>query len=277
MGSTKINRNFIVAHQSEARPLIDYYHLTKDVSYRAFPVYANENVKLVISGEGKINCAAATAYAYDLNNHFSVPVIWINIGIVGHAVHEIGSLWRVNKSIDATTSNVVFPINVLRSAGINGESLLTVDKPETVYSQQALYDMEASAFFQTASRFSSLESITSFKIVSDNKENRLEKITLEMATKLIQVQIEAIDRYLEKFENYMMVYFKKSNQIIDIKEQLFSKYRFTHSQKRQCEELLHSLAIHEVQYDYQELLANTQAKQILNSLNGHLTQVQLAT
>ena len=277
MGSRKINRNFVVAHQSEARPLIEYYRLTKDVRHRAFPVYANDNVRLVVTGEGKINCAAATAYIGSLGGEVSEPAMWINLGVAGHAVHEIGSLWRVNKSIDATTSNVIFPINVLRSTDIDGESLLTVDRPETVYPQQVLYDMEASAFFQTASRFSSLESITSLKIVSDNKNHGLEKFTLATATKLVHAQIEVINRYLEKFEKHIIIDSKKDKHTIDIKEQLFRKYKFSHSQKLQCEELLHSLAIHEVQYDCQELLANSQTKQVLDSLKARLTQVQLAT
>ena len=275
MGGPKINRNFIVAHQQEARPIIEFYRLTKDVGHRAFTVYANDNVKLVISGEGKINCAAATTYCYSLQSHSQVQAIWINLGIAGHAVHPIGSLWRINKVIDSSTSNIIFPINILRSSSISGESLISVDQPETAYPLEVLYDMEASSFFQIVSRFVSLEYINSFKIVSDNITQPIDEFNRLHTSQMIESYIEIIDDYLNKLEGKLIINFNKMSQIIELKEKLFRKYKFTHAQKLQCEELLKSLAVHGVQCG-QELLQHNRARQILDSLSYRLKQVQLA-
>ena len=275
MGGQKINQSFIVAHQQEARPIIEFYRLTKDVGHHAFTVYANDNVKLVISGQGKINCAAATTYCYSLQSHSQMPVIWTNIGLAGHAVHPIGSLWRINKVIDSSTSNIIFPTNIFRSSNIIGESVISVDRPETAYPLASLYDMEASTFFQIVSRFVSLEYANSFKIVSDNIAQPIDKFNRLHTSQMIESHIEIINDYLNKLENKLAINFNKIPHNIELKEKLFHKYKFTHAQKLQCEELLKSLAVHGVQCN-QELLQHNRAKQILDSLSHRLKQVRLA-
>ncbi len=274
MGGKKIKRNFVVAHQVEARPIIEFYRLTKDITHRAFNVYENDHVKLIVSGEGKVLCAAATAYCYSLQSCPEVPAMWTNVGIVGHAVHQVGSLWRINKVTDLTTSNIIFPMNILRSSSIYGESLISVDVPETGYSGNSLYDMEASAFFLTASRFASLEYINSFKVVSDNKNQPLGKFSLNMAAQLIEKRIEVIDDYLQELENILKNNFNNIMQAIDIKNKLFHKYKFTHTQQLKCDELLKSLAVHGI-HCTEELFQYSNSKQVLDSLNHRLKKIEL--
>ncbi len=274
MGSQKINRNFIVAHQSEAKPLIELYRLTKDIRHGAFPVYANESVKLIISGEGKINCAAATAYLGGLRGQVNEPVMWTNLGVAGHAFHPLGSLWRVNKVIDSTSAKIVFPINILRSSAVNSEALVTVDKPETTYPQKVLYDMEACAFFQTVSRFASLEYVNSFKFVSDNQDQPLNEFTLSLATSMIGEQIKVVDYYLNELETKLIKNFNNKIQIIDVKKEIYKKYKLSYAQRLQCEELLKALDVHGEQAG-QELLQYDYAKQVLNSLSDRLKKIRL--
>ena len=51
-------------------------------------------------------------------------------------------------------------------------SRLTVDRPVTTYSLDAVYDMEAAPFFEIASMLSEPPLIASVKVVSDKSGNR---------------------------------------------------------------------------------------------------------
>ena len=53
---------FVMARHNDARAIIDYYGLKKDMSGCPFTIFMTHDVVLCISGEGRINAAAATAY-----------------------------------------------------------------------------------------------------------------------------------------------------------------------------------------------------------------------
>jgi len=53
---------FIMARHNDARPVIDYYGLKKDMGSCPFTTFTSGNVVLCLSDEGKANAAAATAY-----------------------------------------------------------------------------------------------------------------------------------------------------------------------------------------------------------------------
>ena len=44
------------------KPLISLFNLKKDNTYTKFQVFSNENIKLIISGTGKIKSAIALTY-----------------------------------------------------------------------------------------------------------------------------------------------------------------------------------------------------------------------
>ena len=54
--------NIVMAFPGEARPLIDCLGLTDRDAQGPYTQYRNENLRLVISGAGKIHSAAATAW-----------------------------------------------------------------------------------------------------------------------------------------------------------------------------------------------------------------------
>ena len=101
MGCSKeIDINFVVAHSHEARPIIDYYRLIKDKQHTGFNVFKNNQTRLIISGQGKINAAAATAYLGGMRALNVSPGMWVNVGVAGHPDYSLGSLWRANKITD---------------------------------------------------------------------------------------------------------------------------------------------------------------------------------
>ena len=77
--------NFVVALASEAKPLISHYGLTLQSHRRGFPLYAGTDLRLVVTGIGRVRVAAGTAFLAGSNSDASGP--WLNIGIAGHRLH----------------------------------------------------------------------------------------------------------------------------------------------------------------------------------------------
>lgn len=274
MGGGKINRNFIVAHSLEARPIIDFYGLSKKPDVQGFDVFEKDQVLLVVSGQGKVNSAAAVGYCAGLTAKGNDPALWVNVGIAGHKHHPIGNLYRANKITDSLSLKSYFPVSLLRTSKINGIALMTVDEQENQYQQGCLYDMEASAYFSTACRITSVEFINSFKIVSDNEDNPLENFKAKDAAIMIESQIGSINEYLNELENKLSNNINKISQNIEFKQKIKNEYHFTHSQLEQVESLVNSLSIHGVKLDDDHDKPST-SKELIMLLNDRLAQIQL--
>ena len=64
--------HFVVATNSEARPLIDLFKLKKIKSLKQTFIYSNHEISLTISGIGKVNAAIGvtqTYYYYNQKNN----------------------------------------------------------------------------------------------------------------------------------------------------------------------------------------------------------------
>lgn len=134
---------FVMANQDDARPVINYFSLKKDIALCPFPVFTSDEdcVTLCLSGEGRGNTAAATAY------------LLTRFGRSGLYVHL--EPWRGKCDV------VLYP-NIM------------VDLDEIVY-QEMLYktpsfmeevfveDIEGVYAFTTASRFLPLKQIIILK------------------------------------------------------------------------------------------------------------------
>ena len=95
---------FVVAYKAEAAALISHYRLEQQ-QQQEFPLYSADDIALVISGSGKSNAAAATAYLYGKTG-FHRDAVWINLGIAGHAVDAPGNTSLASKVIDVATGVV---------------------------------------------------------------------------------------------------------------------------------------------------------------------------
>ena len=272
MGSKKeIDINFVVAHSAEARPLIDYYKLVKNNQHPGFNLYENNQTRLIVSGEGKLNAAAATAYLAGVYRLKAASGLWVNIGVAGHPNHTIGSLWRVNKITDENSARSIYPVALQgsRRSGvyIAGCALMTVALPTSTYSRQCLYDMEAVGFYQTALRFTTLEFILSFKVVSDNLKYPASEMDKTATIDLLQSQMAEVDQYLQSLK--FLVYIKKCEQLIDI-----NNIKLTYAQKEILAELITSLKIHGL--NYADLISQAKdARQLIESLRQKLKSVEL--
>ena len=187
---------WVSALHCEAKPVIDYYRLKKAASYHAFDLYQNQDMACVISGMGKTAVAAATGWVAALF-HDRSDKTWINLGSAGAASDLVGELFWVDKITDQSDRGF-FPVPTFKH-DLPSRSCLTLDEPSTEYPDDFLLDMEASAFFATATRFSSAELAHCLKVVSDNQDHpqSRDKATI---SQLIQNQISSITSFADKLK-----------------------------------------------------------------------------
>ncbi|MFQ5525799.1 MAG: hypothetical protein ACE5GX_06005 [Thermoanaerobaculia bacterium] len=181
----------MVALQSEARPLVRHFGLTGTDAPSPYRIYGSDEITLVVTGVGRVACAAATAYAFahagEARNR-----AWINVGIAGHASAAVGSARVANKITERGTGRAWYP-NLVFDSPVPTAELVTVDEPELNGPGEALYDMEGSAFFAVASRFSVIELLHVFKVVSDNDRHGLSRIDRVEVARLIGAQLDAVE------------------------------------------------------------------------------------
>jgi len=188
----------VVAMQPEADPLIAKWQLKKIVA--PYPLFSSDNINLIVSGIGKTQAAAATAWlaAYQrarLQNSCEQPIAgrqgcWLNVGIAGHSTEDIGKAFLAHKVRDHSTNKAWYP--TLIKPTLTTCNLTTFDQPQSDYLSEELHDMEASGFVEAARRFSHAEFIHCVKIVSDNKSTPLTNITPASARQHVEDNEEAI-------------------------------------------------------------------------------------
>ena len=161
---------WVTALHCEAKPIIDFYRLKKSKAHHSFDLYQGEQVECIVSGIGRLACAAATAWIAALN-HQARSIAWINIGIAGSATHDIGTALLINK-ISETESNRHYDPVVPTKSVLQLAHCQTLECPSTDYHPDRVYDMEASAFFDTATGYSSAELVQCVKIISDNPSHQ---------------------------------------------------------------------------------------------------------
>lgn len=249
----------------EAKPIVDHYRLKKDINVHAFAVYNNDSICLTVTGIGKTAMAAGIAYTQALFPPDSHPIM-LNIGIAGHKRHSVGSVFVIDKITDADTERRFYPPLVYRPP-CPSHSLETVSKPQAAYSNESLCDMEASAFFETATRFSMSELIQCLKIVSDNEASPTQNIQPKMVSELITGHLSIIDKVL--FELTALQKSIAEEETPEF-ESILQHYRFSFAEQAQLKKLLsrHRLINKHDSFDF---TAKT-GKEYLLALKQHLDQ-----
>ena len=183
------------ALECEAKPIINYFGLKKELSEHSFSIYKNDTIVLAISGIGKIPMAAAVAYVFALYSRASSPVI-INIGIAGHKTLELGSLILASKVSDNDSGKRFYP-QLIGNNFPKCKEVVTSSKPCKEYKADCLSDMEASAFYEIALKFSSNELVHCIKIISDNKTSSINEIKPKLVVEWIVGLMGEIDELIQ--------------------------------------------------------------------------------
>lgn len=185
---------FVIAYSAEATALINYFRLEKQ-QQQEFPLYRADDISLVISGSGKSNAAAATAYLYGKTG-FHSDAMWINLGIAGHAVDAPGSTSLASKVIDVATQRVLH-LSLPDKPPWKTSALYTYDQPHRSHQgDKGVFDMEASGFAFTARRFTQPQFVHCIKVISDNQKTAIRTPSSAMLEKWMMPQMSLLDDFL---------------------------------------------------------------------------------
>ena len=188
--------NLVIALPKEAAPLIESWSL-KNIQHTPFPLYTANNRHLIISGMGGENAAKATQYLIDHSPRKNQP--WLNLGIAGHGSLARGKIFSVGRVISQGKPEVFYPPKII-SSPIPVSELTSCVEPVSTYQKNMGFDMEAHAFYRTASTASTRELVQVLKIVSDNPEFPICEFKPAMATQWIRENLSIIDDWVSKLE-----------------------------------------------------------------------------
>ncbi|WP_243220790.1 hypothetical protein [Methylobacter sp. S3L5C] len=213
--------------------MAEYFNLKKDITIQPFSVYVNQDICLTVTGLGKSAMAAGVAYTQALFTSVQHPVM-VNIGIAGHKDHPLGGLFLINKIIDIDSQRNYYP-SLTFTPPCPTSSIQTVSKSLPVYDQSNLCDMEASAFYETAVRFTSSELTLCLKIISDNQLSPVGNIQPKQVAGLIKAHLALIESLLTQ-----VVATAASITVSEPKlfESLIQRYHFTVNERMQLKNQL---------------------------------------
>lgn len=184
------------AFYAEAKNIIDHYGLKKEKSSEMvrFDVFANESIRLVITGVGEINAAAAVSNiggAYGISPDDEI----LNVGCGAGFSSDIclGSIFLGNKLTEQMTGRTFYP-DMLMKANFRECEIVTVARVLNEGCDSVVYDMEAAAVYQAAAFFVGPHRMHFIKLVSDAGE----RIDQSKITELFALQEDKICGYIDR-------------------------------------------------------------------------------
>lgn len=184
------------AFYAEAKNIIDHYSLKKEKSPEMvrFDVFANESIRLVITGVGEINAAAAVSNiggAYGISPDDEI----LNVGCGAGFSSDIclGSIFLGNKLTEQMTGRTFYP-DMLMKANFRECEIVTVARVLNEGCDSVVYDMEAAAVYQAAAFFVGPHRMHFIKLVSDAGE----RIDQSKITELFALQEDKICGYIDR-------------------------------------------------------------------------------
>ena len=228
--------NIIVAHGLEAKALVRMLELERHHVSSEFVEYSNSNkLHLLVSGIGKEAITAAVTYLGEQQASDSGEIrAWLNIGIAGHRDASLGNAWLGNKVTDQSSGASAYPPQLIE--GIEVGSVVTVDEPENSYPLDAAYEMEASAFYAEATKYSTAELVQVFKVISDNLVNPISEIDIRSVPGLIAAQAPQLQILIEGMSTIATQH-NSSQRLPSYFSEVCSKIHLTVNQKLQLRRL----------------------------------------
>ncbi len=203
----------VTALYIEAKPIIEFYKLTKRMDIHEFEVFHNDNISLIISGTGKIKSAIACTYLLTIYKPTKHDVL-VNIGFCGTNIEELkkGTVIMINKVTDNETKRDYYPdvfINYGRKYPVTCFSHI-VKREETDIKTNV--DMESTGIMEVCQKFIYSHQVVLIKIVSDYLSSG--KIDKAYLNTLIVDKLHVIDDIIKKTVSIINI-----NEEIDITEE----------------------------------------------------------
>lgn len=261
--------NIVVALACEAKPLVAHYRLQKDHSVKHFSLYTSSDhtIRLLVSGVGKINMAAAVAYLQRYTNQNNS---FINVGICGSRAFKLGELVLANKIIDQASNKAYYPHPLIQTLA-PATTVSSFDQAQSDYPQEGVIDMEASAFFHSVSLFVAQEQGQCVKVVSDTSDEERLTVTAARVETWIHDQLAGIDAVIRGLADRLAV-LRPANEG---GKAFLQQWHFSEYQKNA---LLHQLrrwgALLPAKSPLEFCRSAGTAKAVLQRLDKHLAQLE---
>ena len=184
--------NLVVAMMAEARPLIESFQLERIANDSGLRLFARDDVRLAVTGIGRV--AAETATKAVLREDDFPGSLWINIGIAGHRYLPLGTSWcatEVRRAVAGRRYTLNPPEGI---DGVVRGPVVTVDRPELDYEDEAAYEMEAAGFMKALVGRTSEASVMVLKVISDNRQHAPEKLTAAKIAEMTKSAIPVLER-----------------------------------------------------------------------------------
>jgi nucleoside phosphorylase len=265
--------NIVIALAAEAKPIIEHLGLKRLALPSPFSLFQDDTYQLVISGIGKKNMANAVSFLHGRRTCKNDP--WLNIGLAGHGSAKLGEVFQITKFSDEQNGKSGFPPQIY-STPISKTFLHTCNQPSEQYQIGTAYDMEGSAFFETAYRFSTIELVQSVKIISDNPEKPVSRFDKSQVRKLIAPSIPLVTNLAQEMID-MSAEIKEPEEIEHILSGILKALLFTDTQTHQVKkEIRHALAVGVQTSHILELVQSAEnSKSFITSLNQILKEKSL--
>jgi hypothetical protein len=225
----------------------------------------------VVTGMGPIAMAGPIGYAMAIFPLRNQHCLMLNLGIAGHRHYELGSIYLADKIINGENNKKFYP-QFPRHISFKTCSVKTMQKPQDDYVDDCLYDMEAAAFYEICTKFSSNELIHSLKVVSDNSDSPINNINATKVESWISLHLQAIEELI----NLIM---QRTQQLSSVNDSLFhlvsAHFYFTVSSSIRLKNLLQrwQLLHPDTQLEWQKIPARN-GKELLNWIEKELDETE---
>ncbi len=184
----------IAALPAEARPLISHFRLNS-IQHEHLRLYRRDHIFLLQCGVGKLNAAASTAAMLQALPNVQAVV---NVGIAG-SDNPLNTVLVAHAVKDAASEKKWYPHlpAVKQLPDVLSVKVTSVDTPSTDYQPDSAFDMEASGIFTAATKVIDLAFIHSLKVVSDNKDSDIQKISSTSVEDSINQAIPTLNNLLQ--------------------------------------------------------------------------------
>lgn len=190
----------VTSFYHEAKPIIGHFKLKKQTSDSSFTTFENSEIKLIVTGPGKINAAIATSH---LATTLSQNAIFMNIGVASHPTYDVGEGFFAS-SIRDNSSGKAHHADFTALPGVAHAPLITLENPPQIMKEEALHEMEAFGFFEGAKAFTSIELIQVYKIISSNHQCVIPKKNKGFVQSLIKEHIPLIETSINRLEAQLL-------------------------------------------------------------------------
>ena len=266
--------NLIVALPSEARPIIDRFRLRHNNQADGVKIYHGNDMRLIVSGVGRIASAAAVGYIAGATPA-DVRHTWVNIGIAGHLYLPVGSVGLAHSIIDHASAKTYYP-SIAFNPVCQTTALSCHADVTTTYAGEAMCDVESSGFFAAATHFADVEFIHCLKIVSDNAAVEIESLNRQTISALTAGQMDVIDNILACLKDLDITHHPSLPAAA--LDTLLERWHFTANQKLQLGELARRWTMiedAETWPPWDALFDKNSARDVLASVRAILEKVPL--